>query len=183
MNAGKVAEHGGASASGHGLFCHRVSDPIEQMDKAFLIVFGQILEQLGDSVDANPLVFMDRFFPRLGQYDVDLAFVLRIDPAFDERPLPRFQRTNHARHLRGQDSQQPLHVSHDHGGAILEKRQSEIFDLLQVSRAPPARRRQAQMRNDLVQIMGNRLEPFGGSLRRRPGTGSDHVGSSLPLNP
>ena len=59
MNAGKVAEHGGASASGHGLFCHRVSDPIEQMDKAFLIVFGQVLEQLGDPVDANPqrLVF------------------------------------------------------------------------------------------------------------------------------
>jgi hypothetical protein len=39
------------------------------------------------------------------------------------------------------------------------------------------------MRNDLVQIMGNRLEPLGRSLRRRPGTGSDHVGSSLPLNP
>ena len=70
-------------------------------------------------------------------------------------------RPDNARHLRRQDSQQTLDVADDHRAAILENGQGEEFNFLEISRAASARRRQAQVGKDLMQILGNLFQPLG----------------------
>src|SRR5206468_11334539 len=71
--------------------------------------------------DALPILFLQGLLARLGKVDVDLALILRIDLAGNERQLAILEGTDDARHLCRQDAEQALDVADDHGAALDRK--------------------------------------------------------------
>ena len=142
------------------------------------------MKELGDSTDMDALVFEEGFFAGLGEANVDLALIVGVDSAADQRPLPRFQRADDPGHLRGQYAQKTLNVADDHGAAVLENCQGEVFNFLEIpgSTSVPGTH-QTQMRDDLEKLLGHLFQPLRELLLWRAGTGGEHINSTLPAPP
>ena len=142
------------------------------------------MKELGDSTDMDALVFEEGFFASLGEANIDLALIVGIDSAADQRPLPRFQRADDPGHLRGQYAQKTLNVADDHGAAVLENCQGEVFNFLEIpgSTSVPGTH-QTQMRDDLEKLLGHLFQPLRELLLWRAGTGGEHINSTLPAPP
>ena len=78
-------------------------------------------------------VLYHRFAVLFVVFDVDLAFVARIDSALDQRTFAIFQRPDDARHLSGQHAQHTLDVANDQGAVLLKQRERQEFDFFQVA--------------------------------------------------
>src|SRR5262249_60080476 len=98
-------------------------------------------EELADPPNPDCSVIVQCFFSGGGHPDVDFALVVRIDPAVNEWPVPRFQGANHPRHLCRQNPQLALNVADYHRPVILEERQREIFDFFELSGPPQSAKR------------------------------------------
>ena len=77
------------------------------------VFFGQPAQQAGDYLHAPGLMILMGVYAGRRKSDVNLALVMRIDAAGDQRLIAIFQRTDDARHLRRKNAKLTLNVSNN----------------------------------------------------------------------
>jgi len=104
------------------------------------VFFREFAEQRADAADANRLVLLEGGAAFGRQDHVDFALIVRVDTARDKRLFTCLQGTDDPRHLGGQDTQLTLNVAHDQRLVMVQQRQRQKLDFLEVAGTPPAAR-------------------------------------------
>src|SRR6185437_2080670 len=152
-----------------GGWSHNLVERRQQALQVVEVVFREFANQIEDTADARILVILEGGDAFRRHSHIDLALVVRIDTASNERMFSRFQGTNDPRHLSGQDTQLTLNVADDERFMMVEQRQCQKLHFLEVAgAAAAARSHQAELRNQIEKI----LREF---LHAHLGSGGDHV--------